>query len=260
MSLFHSPRIVTDDLALYVDIANPKSYPGTGTTVNDVSKSLANGTLSGGHTVSDGSVTFSTAATSGRCTHVTNLTSIDNITNSSAFTFSATFRVNSYPAVAVATTCGLLQKSSYNPSYGLNLIYAGDSGGIRTQVQVYGGIRNLTGTAGVTEGRGLISPTAPTALSLGQWYRADMTHEFAGTTHTVKIYLNGSLDITDIQTNSLFPINFENSSSIGINTNVLSGNFIASDITVSNYAVYTRALSAAEVLQNFNALRGRFGI
>jgi hypothetical protein len=38
MALRHSPKIVTDGLVLCLDAANTKSYPGTGTTWNDLSK------------------------------------------------------------------------------------------------------------------------------------------------------------------------------------------------------------------------------
>ena len=37
MALTHSPRIVTDNLILCVDAANPKSYSGSGTTWKDLS-------------------------------------------------------------------------------------------------------------------------------------------------------------------------------------------------------------------------------
>ena len=37
MSLHHNPRIVTDGLILALDTANPKSYPGSGTTWYDLS-------------------------------------------------------------------------------------------------------------------------------------------------------------------------------------------------------------------------------
>ena len=39
MALTHSPRIVTDNLILCVDAANPKSYSGSGTTWKDLSGS-----------------------------------------------------------------------------------------------------------------------------------------------------------------------------------------------------------------------------
>ena len=37
MGLSHSPKIVTTGLVLALDAANPKSYPGTGTTWKDLS-------------------------------------------------------------------------------------------------------------------------------------------------------------------------------------------------------------------------------
>lgn len=42
------PRAVTDGLILYFDAANPKSYPGTGTTWSDLSGSGNHGTLVNG--------------------------------------------------------------------------------------------------------------------------------------------------------------------------------------------------------------------
>ncbi len=37
MAFHHSPRIVTDGLVLYLDAANSKSYPGSGTNWYDLS-------------------------------------------------------------------------------------------------------------------------------------------------------------------------------------------------------------------------------
>jgi hypothetical protein len=45
MSFFHSPRIVTDGLVFYLDAANSKSYPGTGTDWFDLSGNGNDGTL-----------------------------------------------------------------------------------------------------------------------------------------------------------------------------------------------------------------------
>ena len=50
MALAHSPRIVRDSLILYVDAANPKSYPGSGTTWKDLSGSNHHLTLNNGPT------------------------------------------------------------------------------------------------------------------------------------------------------------------------------------------------------------------
>lgn len=48
MSFFHSPNIVTNGLVLAWDAANPKSYPGSGTTIYDLSGNGNNGTLYNG--------------------------------------------------------------------------------------------------------------------------------------------------------------------------------------------------------------------
>ena len=48
MSFFHSPNIVTNGLVLAWDAANPKSYPGSGTTIYDLSGNGNHGTLNNG--------------------------------------------------------------------------------------------------------------------------------------------------------------------------------------------------------------------
>jgi hypothetical protein len=45
-----APNIVTDGLVMYLDAANTKSYPGSGTTWNDLSGNSNNGTLINGPT------------------------------------------------------------------------------------------------------------------------------------------------------------------------------------------------------------------
>jgi hypothetical protein len=48
MGIAYNPKIVTDGLVLCLDAANPKSYPGTGTTWTDLSSNGNNGTLING--------------------------------------------------------------------------------------------------------------------------------------------------------------------------------------------------------------------
>lgn len=45
MAFHRGPKIITDGMILYLDAANPKSYPGIGTTWYDLSRSGNNGTL-----------------------------------------------------------------------------------------------------------------------------------------------------------------------------------------------------------------------
>ena len=53
MGLGHSPRIVTDGLVLCLDAANSRSYPKTGTTWTDRSKSGNNGSIANAQFNSD---------------------------------------------------------------------------------------------------------------------------------------------------------------------------------------------------------------
>jgi len=61
MSLHHYPRIVSNGLVLCLDAANPSSYPGTGTSWNDLSGNDNNSTLFNGvgyNTANKGSLIF----------------------------------------------------------------------------------------------------------------------------------------------------------------------------------------------------------
>jgi len=52
MALYHSPLVVTDGLIMYLDAANPKSYPGSGTTWYDLTGNGLNGYINSGEFVS----------------------------------------------------------------------------------------------------------------------------------------------------------------------------------------------------------------
>jgi hypothetical protein len=89
-----------------------------------------------------------------------------------------------------------------------------------------------------------------TAASVGVWY--NFTGTFNGT--TTAIYVNGVLETSQTMTNQ----------PTGAYTAAISvGRYDASypaASKISGARFYNRGLTAAEVTQNFNALRGRYGI
>jgi hypothetical protein len=261
MGFYRGPNAITSVLVLSLDAGNTKSYPGTGTTWFDKSGYGTNGTLTNGPTFSsaNGGVIVLDGVND-RVNNTVNLTQINNITNSSPFTFSSTLRLLAMPVVSAATVGGILMKGSYNPSYGLNIIFSGDSGGVRTTARIYYGLRNLTGTAGVTPGYGQIAESSNSSLTVGQWYKVDMVHEFAGTTHTLRLYINGVLDKQTTSTNALYPINFQNTAAMSISNQILGGNELSLNIEISNTQIYNIALTAQEIFQNFNATKSRFNL
>jgi hypothetical protein len=75
MAVNFSPKIITDGLVLYLDAANTRSYPGTGTVWSDLSRGGNNGVLTNGPTFSSangGSIVFdgTNDYVSGSCTTV----------------------------------------------------------------------------------------------------------------------------------------------------------------------------------------------
>ena len=72
---------------------------------------------------------------------------------------------------------------------------------------------------------------------------------------TGKIYINGNLNVSGTLTSNALD---DTTCSIGGSKTFSSGKQFIGDIYTTS--VYNRELSASEIQQNFNALRGRFGI
>ena len=87
-------------------------------------------------------------------------------------------------------------------------------------------------------------------LPLNTWSMGAFT--FDGT--TCRLYLNGNQTVSGAPSGT---ITLNSTQSLWVGGRV-QGNYFAGDI--SQVTVYSRVLTAAEILQNFNALRGRYGI
>ena len=59
MSLIHNANVVRDGLVLYLDAANPKSYPGSGATLFDLSGNNNNGSIINNPVLSGGIINLS---------------------------------------------------------------------------------------------------------------------------------------------------------------------------------------------------------
>jgi hypothetical protein len=243
---------ITDQLVFHFDAGFLPSYPATASTCYDISQgaeniSLVNGPLfnSFGYFMLDG--INDRLSSSG-----VNL--VDAITGAFSFSFGAVFMIPSYPAQRAADTANynsLLMKGSYNPSFGISLIYDLPVNGFHTRVRAQPGIRNQT-TSG-SPGYGLESLITSASFSLGRWYRIDFTCSNSGTTHFLKNYINGVLDSSYQQTNSLFPIAIQNASDITVASSPLQGNGLNTNpaLNISQGSVYTKELSSSEILYNY---------
>jgi Concanavalin A-like lectin/glucanases superfamily len=111
----------------------------------------------------------------------------------------------------------------------------------------------MGGTTGLRAGHNgdWYNATGATTLNLNQWYFVGVTFD---TTNGFKLYLNDAVD--GVGTN---PAPFGGSDPGDCNVGAFEdGNNFYGRIPVA--MVYNRALTDAEMLTNFNALRGRFGI
>jgi hypothetical protein len=89
------------------------------------------------------------------------------------------------------------------------------------------------------------------------WYYLTFTTEYNGTNTISKIYINGVLNNSATFSGSQgeYSLPFTIGDGYGY-----VGTWYPFNGRISNTKIYTRALSASEIRQNFNALRGRYGI
>jgi hypothetical protein len=221
-----APTTITDGLVLYLDAANPDSYPGTGTTWFDL-LGISNGTLTNGpvYTQSNqGYFTFD-GSNDGVSLSGSNL-SVNQMTISS-WNFSSNYAHNGF--MFEKTTNG-----SVNTQYSLfynndNTIYYRTYGLTTTDQTI-----NTT-TAGVVN---------------NQWNNVVATYNGS----QKKIYVNGVLVSTQSVTGTVTQ-NTTGAAYVGI-----YGSFAGYPFNgrISQTLVYNRALSDAEVLNNYNAVKDRY--
>lgn len=226
MGIQYNPRAVTDGLVLCLDAANPKSYPGSGTIWSDLSGNGNNATISNGSydSANGGSIAFNGTTTGAYFTV---------IANSGDF------------------TCEIWAKQT-SANYGSAMMFGGSNGitgADNCQLIVFGG----DGSIGLALGNNPVSVSpanASSATSVNNWYQ--VIYSRSGS--TINIYANGVFKSSGTSATQLRIDRLGNIG--GINGSL--GKWLLGNI--SNAKVYNRALSASEVLQNFNALRGRYGI
>ena len=242
MSFAHSPQIVANGLVLTLDAGNIKSYPGTGTTWFDKSGFNNNGRLINGptfNTGSGGSIVFD-----GVNDYVEG-TGLDNaslaLNGSSAVTVNMWIRRSSLSSGTGRTFFGFFNVAgvhklllNFNPT---------------DQITVFGRSANESGQFAVT----VSSFTSTTS-----WY--NVTGVWIYGTNTILCYVNGILQST---TGTVTFSQSTLAAGTGVTNNRIGSEGASSTLFPGNITttqIYNRALSASEVSQNFNALRGRFGI
>lgn len=228
MSLYHGPATVMNGLVLYLDAANTRSYPGTGTAWGDLSGQNNTGTLTSGPT-------FSTQAGG-----VIVFDGVDDNVNLGT----------GYTSLQTQTpTLGLWYKQTASTTYHgvCGWCSYGFGGGFLID-SVNG---NNTPTLNIGNGSWASQLGSSNSVGTNVWAYVVGTYDGS----VLRIYVNGELKNSQ---NLVTTIGY---SSRGFAIGRYYGNS-ANSFTgqVGLVQMYNRALTAAEILQNFNATRGRYGV
>ena len=221
--MYTGPNIITDGLVLYLDAANQKSYPSTGTVWTDLSGLGNNGTLTNGPTFSsanNGSIVFdgtndfiagNTVALSG-----------------SAFTIGVWIKPLVTPVTKTFFSLGSVE--SANTALHLRFVSA-----ISLKMGFYSNDIDVT-ISNIT----------------GNW------NYIAGTLETSRlrsVYQNGFLKGSDTAISM-----FTGNTAYAIGNWVILGGIQNINAEITSVQIYNRALSSDEILQNYNATKSRFNL
>lgn len=232
MALKHSPSIITSDLAVYLDAANYRSYPGSGSTWLDLSGNNRNATKAGSQ-----SPTYPLYNTG------------------KYFTFNGGILGNNYSRFDVANIPNFSNLSAFiwyrasgtTDATGNRCLLRMDNSDFELSV-------NKTNEFWVSAGTNFNDILATGALSSivdGNWHNMGLT--FDG------INLKGYFDTRQISSNTRSSATTTANGTLRVGTrDDLYAHHLYGDIALIK--IYSRALTQNEIFQNFNAMRGRFGV
>ena len=221
MTINYNPSVVTSGLVLCYDAGNPRSYPGSGASWYDASNNGSAASILNGPTYSSNNLGY---------------LSFDG--------------VNDYIDTGRTAT----QLGMYDADYTFEAwVYPTDLTSDRTmfgtdQTNVRQGMHLVFRSGAIYQGHYGSDFSAGTA-TLNGWN--NISYTYVKSSSAASIYKNGVLQGTGTI-----------SSFIGT-TNILIARWASSYYFAgpgSVYKIYNRTLTAAEITQNYNALRGRYGL
>jgi len=244
MSAFGGPNIVDNGLVLYLDAGNRKSYPGSGTTWFDKSGLNNNGTLINGptfNTGNGGSIVFD-----GVDDYIINNTLTLLITNQ--LTLSVWFY-----ATDTSVDNFIISSENSTSSNSRFVLFQDKVAFISGRVNTYTfipGNNNVTGN--------IRMEFASNSEVLNQWVNITCTF-IANSATGIRGYKNGIEDPNSpVNASTVAPLSSTDPLYIGLRNPATDQRFF--DGRIGIVQIYNRALSAQEVLQNYNATKGRFGL
>jgi hypothetical protein len=221
--------IITDGLVLNLDAGDTSSYPGTGTDWFDLTSNNNDGTL---------------------------LNDVSYLTdNGGVMSFDA---INDYVSIANSVDLDLPINSTIE--FWVNPSALNNNDLITHRFNCYGMGYNPTFTNGYVASKfsvyfaisGWKAVSTTTTPLINNWYHIVGTYDGL----TMKIYLNGILE----NTRSVVGVIPQNETELGIGSYTGAPGTYSFDGKIPIGRIYHKTLTDSEVLQNYNATKGRFGL
>ena len=230
MAISHSPRIVTDGLILHLDAANPKSYIGSGTDWKDLSGKYNDTTLNNGPTYSSNNAGYF------------DFDGTDDYINANTALPDSFFQGNS------TISFWIYFNSIDSDSQGQAILHHGTN----SNPNGFHIMQRESKVRLSLWGPGL---TSASTFSASTWYNLTITHN--NTTNACVIYINGSLDASDTLSASYTG----SGNNCRIAGPIIEGGIYHDELhaRIAQVLCYERVLTASEVLQNYNAIKWRYG-
>lgn len=238
-----APNIIDNGLVLYLDAANTRSYPTTGTTWDDLSKSSLNGTLTngptfnssnGGNIVFDGINDYVDYGTTGE----------DLVRGGTTLTMSVACYCTGFSNPSGGFSWAPLtsiDKYQLGNNFRKFTLYLANSSGTQSVIGEF--FNGAGGTISVSNTRTVLNTYLVLTVTINP-------------TNT-KLFVNGNL----VDTKGGITLNSNPQTSeftIGSRVNTGYDGYFKGNMF--NFLFYNRALTDNEVLQNYNAIKSRFGL
>lgn len=228
MPNYYGPRIVTTNLVTCLDAANPKSYSGSGSTWTDISRSGNNATL------------FNTPSFSSENLGNIVFDGVDDYSSIASFNnnFNGPFSVSmSFYQTSNTVSQALFSNYTFatNDGFFMQINAAVEGSGLRVTYRQLGtNVFNFTQTAPV---------------SVNKFYNIVCTYNGAN----AYVYYDGIRQSVSAAATTYF---------LPVNTPLIVGGLTSVDRLfagrIYDAKIYTKALSETEIIQNYNATKGRF--
>lgn len=232
-----SNDIVTSSLFLHLDASNVDSYPGSGTTWYDLTNNNNDATINGAtYSATDGGIFDLDGSNDNiQIPHVSSL----SLSTSAQRTIQVWVKIDALPGLnAQIPVFGKLSSS-----FGFD----GYWGGLFSNAGVVRCVTNGTSIQRVSN--------STLTVSIDNWYLFTFMSQITSTSNTTKVYINKTEYITAAHGSDSY--NETNPLYLGYIGAGVSSPYLNGKIGACYF--YTKGLSAAEVSQNFDATKTRYG-